>query len=94
MHTGNLNPVEYPSRREQHPTNPLPLPTRLLAGASATQPTRKPKHWGKTDGGYLQTDLLLVRDDSRLQGLERAFDDWSPDSLVCDLLHLKGLYEF
>lgn len=44
--------------------------------------------------GYLQTDLFLVRDDSGLQDLECALDDWSPDSLVCDLLRLKGLYEF
>ena len=95
MRTGTLSLVEFPSGREQHPTNLLPLPKRLPAGASATQPTTKILTIGmELMEGLATTDLLLVCDDSRLQGLERALDDRSPDILPCDLLRLKGLYEF
>ena len=38
MRTVNLNPVECPSRHEQHPTNRPLLPTRQPAGVSVTRP--------------------------------------------------------
>jgi hypothetical protein len=92
MHTENLNLAECPSRREQHPTNLPLLPTRRPAGVSGTQPTANLSM--RTDWRRLRTDLLLICDDSRLQDLERALDDRPPDTLICDLLQLKGLDEF
>ena len=92
VRTENLNLVECPSRREQHPTNLPLLPACRPAGVSVMQPIVNSQH--RTHVGYLQTDLLLVCNDSRLQDQERALDDRPPDIFHSDLLRLKSLYKF